>query len=161
MQMLYPTELRAHTENQALASAVFGAPQIVPQNRTPLNEEWESRSSEHDENRTTDRQTERVGADQVSEAFPLCAIGNDLRTVQDQGQAGTKESEDQVASRIVCKSGERVTGPVLVHTVKDAKEDSFTATSSGKGTHGANATTHFHKKPFDHVGGAKSFPMSF
>jgi hypothetical protein len=94
MQMLYPTELRAHTENQALASAVFGAPQIVPQNRTPLNEEWESRSSEHDENRTTDRQTERVGADQVSEAFPRCAIGNDLRTVQDQGQAGTKESED-------------------------------------------------------------------
>ena len=43
-QMLYPTELRAQPENQALASAGLNGRQIVPRNRTPLNEEHEIRS---------------------------------------------------------------------------------------------------------------------
>ena len=44
-----------------------------------------------------------------------------------------------VASRVVCKSVERVTGPMLVHTVKNAKEYSFTAIAGGKGAHGADS----------------------
>src|SRR5512142_1164601 len=67
--------------------------------------------------------------------------------------------EVKVASRVLCKSGERVTGPVGVHTVKDAKEDSFTAASSGKGAHGADASAHFYKEPLNNVGGAQAFPV--
>jgi hypothetical protein len=36
-QMLYPTELRAHTDYQALASPVFGASQIVPRSTKHVN----------------------------------------------------------------------------------------------------------------------------
>ena len=92
--MLYPTELRAHPENQALTSAIFGASQIVPRNRTPLNKEWSFRSFEHDETGKTKRQTDRVGADQVPTDLPLCVISRDFRMVQDFGQAGKKKSED-------------------------------------------------------------------
>ena len=66
----------------------------------------------------------------------------------------------KVASRVVCKSGERVTGPLLVHTVKDAKEYSFTAVTGGKGAHGADTAADFYEEAFDDIGGAQSFPVS-
>src|SRR5207245_4423029 len=59
-----------------------------------------------------------------------------------------------VASRVMCKSGERVTGPVLVHTFKDAQEDSFATAASSEGTQGPDADAHCHAESFDPVGGA-------
>jgi hypothetical protein len=47
-----------------------------------------------------------------------------------------------------------VFSPVVVHSLKDAKEDAFTAVARGKGAHGADAPSYFHKEPFDHIGGA-------
>ena len=55
---------------------------------------------------------------------------------------------------------ERVLGPMLVHTIKDAEKYSFTTVAGGKGAPGADAATHFHKQPFDDVGGAQTFPVS-
>src|SRR3974390_3388830 len=71
-----------------------------------------------------------------------------------------QRSASAVVSRVLCKSGERVTGPVLIHTFKDAVENSFTAAASGESAHGANASTHFDKESFNEVGGAQPFPMS-
>jgi hypothetical protein len=48
--MLYPTELRAQLEDQALTDAVSSVSPIVPHNRTPLNNEREIRSYEYGEN---------------------------------------------------------------------------------------------------------------
>ena len=59
----------------------------------------------------------------------------------------------------MCKSFERVFSPVVVHSVKNAKEDAFTAVACGEGAHGADAPSYFDKEPFDHVGGAETFPM--
>ena len=62
----------------------------------------------------------------------------------------------RVASRILCKRLQRVFGPVLVHSVKDTVKDPFAAVASAEGAHGADASAHFHKESFNHVGGAQS-----
>jgi hypothetical protein len=64
-----------------------------------------------------------------------------------------------VASRVLCKSLEGFLGPVSVHPIKDAVEDPFTTVSSGKGTHGADAPTHLHEEPLNHVGCAQPLPV--
>jgi hypothetical protein len=48
---------------------------------------------------------------------------------------------------------------MVVHTVKDGKKDTFAAATGGKSAHGANASTDFHKEPFDDISGAEAFPM--
>ena len=66
---------------------------------------------------------------------------------------------DWVASRVVCRSGERVTGPVLVHAVKDAEEDAFTTGTGGEGAHGADPAAHLDEESLNHVGGAEPLPV--
>ena len=66
-----------------------------------------------------------------------------------------------MASRVVCKSRERVTGPMFVHAVKDTEEDAFTTATGGKGAHGADTTTDFDEEPFNDVGCAQTFPVGF
>src|SRR5579884_603706 len=68
-------------------------------------------------------------------------------------------SRTKVASRVVCKMRERVTGPVLIHTVKNTVKDAFTTAAGGEGAHGADASADFHKESLDDVGGSQSFPM--
>ena len=50
-------------------------------------------------------------------------------------------------------------GPVLVHPVKDTVKDPFAAIAGGEGARGADASAHFHKKSFNHVGGAQAAPL--
>ena len=57
-----------------------------------------------------------------------------------------------VASRVLCKSWERVTGPLFVHTIKDAVKDAFTTAAGGKSAHGADAAAHFDEEPFNDIG---------
>src|SRR3974390_3313323 len=64
-----------------------------------------------------------------------------------------------LASRVLCKSWERVTGPMFIHAIKDAVKDAFTTAARGEGAHGANPPPHFDKEPFDDVGGAQAFPV--
>ena len=66
-QMLYPTELRAQPENQALASAGLNGPPIVPRNCTPLNEEQKFRSFGYEKLIIKVRPQWRMGADPVPE----------------------------------------------------------------------------------------------
>ena len=63
---------------------------------------------------------------------------------------------NRVASRILCKRLQRVFGPVLVHSIKDTVKDPFAAVASGESAHGADASAHFHKESFNHVGGAQA-----
>ena len=64
-----------------------------------------------------------------------------------------------LASRVVCKSWERVTGPLFVHTIKDTIEDTFTTAAGGKGAQGADAAAHFDEESFNDVGRAQPFPV--
>src|SRR5262245_17857410 len=75
-------------------------------------------------------------------------------------QVASDMASEMMASRVVCKSGERVTGPVLIHSIKDAEKDSFTTAASGEGAHRPDAPPDFNKQSFDDVGGPESFPMS-
>ncbi len=59
-----------------------------------------------------------------------------------------------VASIVLCKSFERVFSPMVVHSVKNTKEDTFATVTRGEGAHGADASAHFDKEPFDRIGGA-------
>jgi len=47
-----------------------------------------------------------------------------------------------------------VFGPVLVHPVKDTVKNPFAAIAGGECAHGADASAHFYKESFNHVGGA-------
>ena len=49
--------------------------------------------------------------------------------------------------------------PVLVHSVKDTVKDPFAAVASAEGAHGADASAHFHKESFNHIGGAQAAPL--
>jgi hypothetical protein len=53
--MLYPTELRAHTENQALRSAVFTHSKLLSEMALRFNEERQIRFSNYSESGTTER----------------------------------------------------------------------------------------------------------
>ncbi len=64
-----------------------------------------------------------------------------------------------VASRILCKRLQRVFSPVLVHSIKDTVKDPFAAVAGAEGAHGADASAHFHKESFNHVGGAQTAPL--
>jgi len=50
---------------------------------------------------------------------------------------------------------------MLVHTVKNTKQDTFTTVSGGKGTHGTDAAAHLDEEALDDVGGTEPLPMSF
>ena len=52
-------------------------------------------------------------------------------------------------------------GPVVIGTFKDRKENAFTTTSGGKGTHGTDASTNFYKETFDDVSRANAAPVFF
>lgn len=65
----------------------------------------------------------------------------------------------EVASRVLCKSSEGFLGPVLVHTLKDAVEDSFAAAAGGEGAHNTDAASHFDEEPLDHISGAQLLPV--
>ncbi|HWV99375.1 MAG TPA: hypothetical protein VNZ64_06735, partial [Candidatus Acidoferrum sp.] len=56
----------------------------------------------------------------------------------DETKTDRHAADDRLASRVVCKSWERVTGPMFVHAIKDAVEDTFTTAAGGKGAHGAD-----------------------
>lgn len=52
-----------------------------------------------------------------------------------------------VASIVLCKSLQRVFSPVVIHSVKEAKEDAFATARRGEGAHGANAIRIFYLLP--------------
>ena len=54
-----------------------------------------------------------------------------------------------------------MTGPIGIHTFKDAVKDSFTTARSSKGAHLTDAAAHFDKEPFNGVGSAHAFPVGF
>ena len=49
-----------------------------------------------------------------------------------------------VASIVLCKSRQRVFSPVVIHSVKEAKEHAFATARRGEGAHGANAIRIFY-----------------
>ena len=69
------------------------------------------------------------------------------------------EASHTVASIVLCKIFEWVKGPLIIHSIKDCIENSFTTASGSKGTHGSDPTTDFNKESFNHVGGPDAFPM--
>ncbi len=62
---------------------------------------------------------------------------------------------------MLCKSGERVMGPMLIHAFKDAVKDSFATVASSKSAHFTDAPAHFDKQSFNDVRGADPFPVLF
>jgi len=61
----------------------------------------------------------------------------------------------------LCKIFEWVKGPLIIHSFKDCIENSFTAASGSKCTHGSDPPADLHKEPFDYVGGADTLPVLF
>jgi hypothetical protein len=85
--MLYPTELRALVKYQGLATVACLIGAIVPRNCTRLNAEQKIGSWLHDRIRQTCKP--RAGSHSLSKTVSVRAIGHDIRTLQNQGQAGS------------------------------------------------------------------------